>query len=102
MRTLKQGVLSQPGKPVERFAGALLRVGWKTLTFPLLAVLIILEPVVRVVLASLALLLVLGAFFWKFGAPPALHVPFVGLLGAAVMCIAVLVAYYWLLRALSA
>lgn len=75
---------------------------WRVFTFPLIAFLIILEPVVRVFLAGFALLLTLMAFFWKLAAPPGLNVPFIGMLGTAIGCIAVLAAYYWVLRVLSA
>jgi hypothetical protein len=82
-------------------AWAMVRMLWKLLSFPVLALLIILEPVVQLLLAGLALLLTLMAFFWEFAAPPALHPPFIGMLGAAVGCIAVLAVYYWILRLLS-
>jgi hypothetical protein len=82
-------------------AWAVVRVLWKLLSFPVLALLIILEPVVQLLLAGLALLLTLMAFFWRLAAPPGLHVPFIGMLGAAVGCISVLAVYYWVLRVLS-
>jgi hypothetical protein len=85
----------------ERAVWAVLRVSWKLVSFPLLALLIILEPVVRFLLAGLALLLVLTAFFWKLAAPPPVHAPFLALLAAAVGCIALLTLYQWLLRLLS-
>jgi hypothetical protein len=48
---------------------------WKSLSLPVFVFLAILEPVVRFVLGSLALLCVLAAFFLKLiGAP---HFPFV-------------------------
>jgi hypothetical protein len=85
----------------ERAAWTVLRVSWKLVSFPLLALLIILEPVVHFLLAGLALLLVLTAFFWKLAAPPPVHAPFLALLAAAVGCIALLAIYQWLLRLLS-
>lgn len=89
-------------RPGPGAARALLRLCWKLVSFPVLALLIILEPVVRVLLAGAALLLTLMAFFWKLAAPPPLHVPFFGMLGVAVGCMALLAAYYFLLRLLSA
>lgn len=90
------------GTRTERALYGVLRASWKLVSFPLLALLIILEPVVRFLLAGLALLLVLTAFFWKLAAPPPLHAPFLALLAAAVGCVALLVVYQFLLRLLSA
>ena len=79
----------------------MLRALWRLVSFPLLTLLIILEPVVRFVLSGLALLLALSAFFWKLAAPPPLHAPFLALLAAAIGCVALLTLYQWLLRLLS-
>jgi hypothetical protein len=48
------------------------------------------------------LLLTLSAFFLKSVMPPGTHVPFLGMLALAVGCMALLSAYYWILRVLSA
>ena len=74
---------------------------WRLVSFPLLTLLIILEPVVRFLLSGLALLLALSAVFWKLAAPPPLHAPFLALLAAAIGCVALLTLYQWLLRVLS-
>jgi hypothetical protein len=86
----------------ERAAWTVLRTAWKVVSFPLLALLIILEPVVQFLLAGLALLLTLAAFFWMLAAPSSLHVPWLALLAAAVGCVALLDVYQWLLRLLCA
>jgi hypothetical protein len=57
-----------------------------------------LEPVVRFVLCSLALLGVLTAFFWKLTGHP--HFPFVFVLGASLGFGLTLAAYQALLRLL--
>ena len=91
-----------PRTITERAAWTALRAAWRVVSFPLLALLVILEPVVGFLLAGLALLLTLAAFFWKLAAPPPLHAPFLALLAAAVGCVALLTLYQWLLRLLSA
>jgi hypothetical protein len=71
---------------------------WKSLSLPVFVFLAILEPVVRVVLGSLALLCVLAAFFFKLiGAP---HFPFVLMLGTSLGLGFLLVCYQALLRLL--
>jgi hypothetical protein len=102
MSTSAGAVPSPPSNRDRRVTSAVLRACWKLVRFPALALMIILEPVVRLVLAGLALVLTLMAFFWKFAAPPQLHVPFLGMLAAAVGCIALLAAYNFVLRVLSA
>ncbi len=94
-------VATSPRDARRRAVWTAVRVLWHLVRFPVLALLIILEPVVQLLLAGLALLLTLMALFWKLAAPVGLHVPFVGMLGAAVGCIAVLAVYYWVLRLLS-
>jgi hypothetical protein len=101
MGTRTDAVPAMPYTRAQRVAWTTVRVSWRLVSFPVLALLIILEPLVRVLCAGLALLLTLSAFFWRFAAPPGLHVPFFGMLALAVGCIAVLTAYYWLLRVLS-
>lgn len=91
-----------PRTLAERAAWTGLSLGWKLIRFPVLALLIILEPVARLVLAGFALLLTLTAFFLKLVMPPAAHAPFWGMLALAVGCIAVLTLYYAALRILSA
>jgi hypothetical protein len=59
-----------------------LRLLWQCVRVPTLTLLIILEPVVRVVFGLLALLGVLTALFWKLVGPP--HFPFVLVLSISV------------------
>jgi hypothetical protein len=68
---------------------------------PLLTVLVILEPAVRVLLAACALLLVLAALFFEFLTPHT-SIPFWGMLAVALGCVALLALYYTLLRVFSA
>jgi hypothetical protein len=73
----------------------------RVMALPLLAVLLVLEPLVRFFLAGFALLFIFITAFWALAAPPALHVPLWGLLGISVGCIALLALYEWTCRALS-
>jgi hypothetical protein len=84
-----------------RAVGAVLHALYAAVRLPVLTLLVILEPVLRVLLAGLALLLVLVAVLLEFTAPPALHVPFWGLLAAAIGSAWTLALYYWILRLLS-
>ena len=69
--------------------------------YPIAALLAICEPLVRVILAGLALLFVLIAGFFALVLP--LHAfPFFGMLGAAVGLVLLLALYHAVLRALSA
>lgn len=74
---------------------------WTIVRLPVAALLAICEPVVRVVLASLALLFVLTAGFFAL-VQPVHAVPLLGMLGAAIGLLLVLALYYGILRALSA
>jgi hypothetical protein len=69
--------------------------------FPLLALLGIFEPVVRVLLCGFALLVVPTALLFKAAAPPRLSVPFWAMLGAAVAAMALLALYHLALRRLA-
>jgi len=91
-----------PPRLSERAVWAGVSLAWKLLRFPALALLVILEPVMRLLLAGFALLLTLTAFFLKLVMPPQAHAPFWGLLALAVGCVAVLTLYYAALRILSA
>lgn len=66
---------------------------------PLFLLLAVLEPVVSLVLGTLALLGVLTAFFWKLVGPP--HFPFLLVLGISLGFELALLIYYKLLRLLS-
>lgn len=71
----------------------------RAVRLPAFTFLIILEPVVRFTLSTVALLSVLTAFFFKFLSAP--HFPFLGMLGFGVGCIMLLMAYQKAIRLLS-
>jgi hypothetical protein len=72
---------------------------WRAIRIPALALFVILEPVVRVVLAGVALLLVLTALFYRAIGMP--HFPFWTVLALGVGSALLLALYYALLRLLS-
>lgn len=80
-------------------AALVVRTCWACLRLPVLTLLVIVEPLVRLALSALALLLVLTALF--FEAVSARAIPFWAMLGAAVGCVALLALYQALVRALS-
>ena len=80
-------------------AALALRAVWACIRLPVLALLVILEPLVRFALGTLALLLVLTALF--FEAVSSRAIPFWGMLGTAVGCVALLALYERLIRGLS-
>jgi|SRR5580700_3616140 hypothetical protein len=86
----------------ERAVWAVLCVVWKVIRFPVVALMIVLEPIVRMLLAGFALLMTLTAFLLRLVMPPQAHAPFWTLLAIAVGCMAVLTLYYAILRLLSA
>jgi hypothetical protein len=86
---------------VGRMTRALLRTLWTAIRLPLLTLFVILEPVVRVLLAGLALLLVLAALVLECTAPATLHVPFWGMLAVGIGCAWLLALYRCVLRILS-
>jgi hypothetical protein len=94
------------GEPAEgrhlaaRVALGLLLVTWTAIRLPLLAFLMILEPVVRVVLSGLALLVTLCALF-LVAVTPSGTFPFWGMLAAGLGCFGLLTLYYGLMRLLS-
>jgi membrane-bound metal-dependent hydrolase YbcI (DUF457 family) len=76
------------------------RVLWHTLCLPVLAFLLILEPVIQLVLSILALLGVFTAFFGRFFTA-AQHFPFWSLLAASITCMLLLMGYRRLIQFLS-
>jgi hypothetical protein len=78
---------------------AIVWAAWQLVRWPLLTLLIVLEPVARVVLASLALLGTLTAFL--FGALHTPHFPFWGMLLGSLGCAGLLILYYGAIRVLS-
>ena len=76
-----------------------LRAAWACMRLPLLALLVILEPLVRFALGAFALVLVLTALFFELVSSSA--IPFWGMLRTAVGCVALLTLYERLIRGLS-
>jgi|SRR5579872_1012883 len=81
---------------VLRGAGHML---WRAVRIPLYTFLVILEPVARVVFATLALLGILTTFFFKLVGPPTF--PFWTMLAISLGFGLALAAYYALIRLLS-
>lgn len=80
---------------------AVTRAAWTALRLPILALLVVLEPVIRVVLAGFALLMTLTALF--FACLRSLSdFPFWGMLGVAIGAFGLLAAYYAVVRLFSA
>jgi hypothetical protein len=74
-------------------------VGWQCIRLPLLLFLLVLEPIVTLVLGTLALLGVLTALFWKFFGPP--NFPFLLVLSISLGLELALIVYHKLLRLLA-
>ena len=74
-------------------------LGWQCIRLPLFLFLLVLEPVVSLVLGTLALLGVLTALFWKFFGPPSF--PFFLMLGISLGFELALIVYHKLLRLLA-
>jgi len=77
-----------------------LRVLWNAVRLPMLALLIILEPLVTLILSAMAFVGVVAACVLRLsGDLP--HFPFWGMMGFSVVCMLLLMAYHALLRLLS-
>ena len=101
MRTSTERVQFESGEPQGGPGRYVLGLAWTLVRAPVAALLAICEPLVRVILAGLALLFVLIAGFFALVLP--LHAfPFFGMLGAAVGLVLLLALYHAVLRALSA
>ena len=104
MRTSTERVLFESGEPhvgPGRYIRYILSLAWALVRAPVAALLAICEPLVRAILAGLALLFVLIAGLFALVLP--LHAfPFFGMLGAAVGLTLLLAVYYAVLRAFSA
>jgi len=72
---------------------------WQAVRLPALALLVILEPIVRLILAASALLLVLTALFYRAIGMP--HFPFWTMLALGIASMLLLALYYALMRVLS-
>ena len=90
------------GTPLEGCyaASMVLRAAWTLIRLPVLALLMILEPVARVVLASFALLMTLTAFFWVAVLGLSAF-PFWRMLALAIGAWLLLAFYYALMRLFS-
>lgn len=73
---------------------------WQAVRLPVLAFLMILEPIVSTLLAAAALLGTLTAFFWKLASHRA-DFPFFGVLALSVGCFFLLALYHAAIRLLS-
>lgn len=81
-------------------ARSLLWLAWQALRLPVFALLVIFEPMVRVVFSCASLLAVLTAFLFEFsGVAPTF--PFWGMIAFSVGCALLLIGYYGLLRMFS-
>jgi ABC-type polysaccharide/polyol phosphate export permease len=76
------------------------RVAIGGVRLPILAVLVILEPIVRFVLATVALLGIITAILFESSAA-APTFPFWGMIGFSIGCVLVLALYYALMRLLG-
>jgi hypothetical protein len=84
----------------EGLALALLWCAWQAIRLPLLGVLLILEPVVRLVLSAFALVITLTAFFFEFTSTRPF--PFLGVLAVGLAAFALLALYEALIQFLRA
>ena len=79
---------------------AVLWIAWQAIRLPLLAFLVILEPIVTFMLSVLALIIALTALVWVI-VDPEPRFPFWTVLSASLVCVLVLALYHALIRALS-
>lgn len=82
-----------------RVAIALLWCVWQAIRLPVLGLLVILEPVVRVVLTAFALIVTLTALLFELASSRPF--PFLGVLAVALGAFFLLVLYEGLIRVLS-
>jgi hypothetical protein len=73
---------------------------WQAIRVPVLAFLLILEPIVSTLLAAAALLGTLTAIFWKLASNRA-DFPFFGVLALSLGCFLLLAVYHAAIRLLS-
>ena len=82
------------------FARKIGRVGWRGIRIPVVAFLIVLEPIARFVLAAVALLGILVSFFFEFsGAAP--RFPFWVVFGLSLGCGALVIVLNAVMRRLA-
>lgn len=82
------------------FLAALFWLAWQAIRFPILALLVMFEPIVSFALSVLALLVALTAFFWKL-VDPKPDFPLWTILAASLACVLLLALYHALIRLLS-
>jgi hypothetical protein len=73
---------------------------WQAVRVPVLALLLMLEPIVSTLLVAAALMGTLTAFFWKLTSDRA-DIPFFGVLALSIGCFLVLILYHGVIRLLS-
>lgn len=79
------------GRPI--WVTRILWIVWQVIRWPVLALLILLEPLVGVILYGLALLLFLTALLFRFAVNRP-EFPFWTMIGVSLACIGVLMLYY--------
>jgi len=98
---MRDGVPGFGVDPASRYAASMvLRTAWTLVRLPVLALLVILEPVARVVLAGFALLMTLTALFWAAVIGLSAF-PFWRMLALAIGAWLLLAFYYALMRLFS-
>ena len=86
---------------VRAFLVSVAWLAWQAIRWPLFALLVVLEPIVRVCLSTFALLGTLCALLMPLVTRRP-HFPFWGMLGTSLSCVGVLALYYATIRWLSA
>ncbi len=82
------------------FLAGLIWLTWQAIRVPILALLMILEPIVSTLLVAAALLGMLTAFVWKLASDRP-DFPFFGTLALSVGCFLLLILYHEVIRMLS-
>ena len=85
---------------IERVSRTVLVILWQLIRLPVLAFLIILEPLVSFFLSACALIGVLCAFFFKLTSNRP-DFPFWGMLAGSLGCVALLAVYHGVIRLFS-
>lgn len=85
---------------VNGFLAALLWLVWQAIRLPILALLVMFEPIVNFALSAVALVVALSTLFWTF-ADPKPGFPLWTVLAASLACVLLLVLYHALIRLLS-
>ncbi len=82
------------------FLAAIFWLAWQTIRLPILALLMMIEPILDFALSALALLIALTALFWKL-ADPKPGFPLWTTLAASLACVLLLALYHALTRLFS-